>query len=110
MLDETASIAPRPTRRISPVARALRPVQLRIGVLQERVAFLVARNLRALRQPGDRVDQAEVALKRHELAEARAELDATVADMPEKLRADGRIGDTRAALARLEHALDMLGE
>lgn len=109
MIDE-APVSPRPARRVSPVARALRPVQLRIGALQEQIAFLVARNLHALRRPGDRVGAEDIDARRQELAAAIAELDATVADLPEKLRSDGRIGDTRAAIARLDRALDGLEE
>ncbi len=110
MIDEAATDTPRPTRRVSPVARALRPVQLRIGALQEQIAFLVARNLHAVRRPGDRVAEDDIVAKRQELAMAIAELDATVADLPEKLRGDGRIGDTRAAIARIERALDQLSD
>jgi len=108
MLDDTPTTS-RPVRRVSPIARALRPVQLRIGLLQEQVAFLVARNLYAMRQPGDGVSSLDVADKRRELAETVVELETTIAGLPQKLRADGRVGDTRAAIARLDRALDILG-
>lgn len=107
MLDDD-SAAPPPVRRVSPVARALRPVQLRIGLLQEQIAFLIARNLYDMRQPGDRADEPDVAEKRRELAAALAELEAVVAGLPEKLRSDGRLDDTRAAISRLDQALDIL--
>lgn len=107
MLDDDTEI-PRPARRISPVARALRPVQLRIGKLQEQIAFLVARNLHAMRRPDDRVGAADVVGRRAELAEALADLELTVAELPEALRLDGRISDTRAAITRLDQALDIL--
>lgn len=107
MLDDDTA-APRSVRRVSPVARALRPVQLRIGILQEQVAFLIARNLYVMRQPGDRIDGTDVTGKRAELVEALAELEATIAALPEKLRSDGRLSDTRAAIARLDKALDIL--
>jgi hypothetical protein len=107
MLDETPA---RPARRISPVARALRPLQLRIGVLQEQTAFLVARNLYAMRQPGDRVGEPEVAEKRRQLAEVLVELETIIGALPQHLRHDGRLGDTRAAITRLDQALDILGD
>ena len=107
MLDDD-SAAPRPVRRVSPVARALRPVQLRIGILQEQIAFLIARNLYVMRKPGDHAEEPNITGKRAELAEALAELDEVVASLPEKLRADGRVSDTRAAIARLDKALDIL--
>jgi hypothetical protein len=107
MLDDD-SADPRPVRRISPVTRALRPVQLRIGLLQEQIAFLIARNLYDMRQPGDHADGPDVTSKRTELAAILAELTVIVATLPEKLRADGRINDTRAAIARLTEALDIL--
>lgn len=106
MLDEVP--APSPARRISPVARALRPVQRRIGELQGEIAFLIARNLYAMRQPSDRVGEAEVAQKRVALAEVVAELDTTIERLPDHLRADTRLRDTRAALERLDQALDIL--
>jgi len=107
MLEEPPA---RPARRISPVARALRPVQLRIGLLQEQIAFLVARNLYAMRQPGDPVAAAEVSDKRRLLAEVLEELDAIIAALPEQLRADGRLNDIRSAITRLDQALDILGD
>jgi hypothetical protein len=61
-----------------------------------------------MRQPGDNVGEADVAGKRAELLEALAELEATIAALPEKLRSDGRLKDTRAAIARLDNALDIL--
>ena len=100
----------RPARRISPVARALRPVQMRIGQLQEQIAFLVARNLHAMRQPGETIAMADVAEKRRLLSEVREELETTVETLPLHLRSDGRLGDTRAAIARLDQALDILGD
>ncbi|MGN6490101.1 MAG: hypothetical protein ACTHLT_20065 [Devosia sp.] len=105
MLDDLSS----PSRRISPAARALRPVQHRIGELQQEIAFLIARNLYAMRQPADRVGEAEVAEKRQALAEVTVELEATITQLPEELRTDHRLRDTRAALERLDHALDILG-
>lgn len=107
MLDDQTA-APRPVRRVSPVARALRPVQLRIGLLQEQIAFLIARNLYDMRQPGDRADAPDVTAKRRELAATIEELETIIAGLPEKLRTDGRISDTRAAIARLDEALDIL--
>lgn len=109
MLDDD-SAAPRPARRISPVARALRPVQLRIGILQEQIAFLIARNLYVMRKPGDAVSSREVSEKRAALAEALDELEAVIGTLPEKLRSDGRLGDTRASITRLDRALDVLSE
>lgn len=106
MLNDPA--APRPVRRVSPVARALRPVQLRIGLLQEQIAFLIARNLYVLRQPGEEEARPDIAEKRADLATALAELDAAVETLPENLRGDGRLADTRAAIARLHKALDVL--
>lgn len=109
MLDDDPA-APRPVRRVSPVARALRPVQLRIGIPQEQIAFLVARNLYVMRQPGEGESRPDVEGKRAELAVALAELDAVVEGLPEKLRSDGRLNDTRAAIARLDRALDILDD
>jgi len=108
MLDDIPALPP--ARRISPVARALRPVQQQIGALQQEIAFLIARNLYAMRQPSDRVGEAEVAEKRQALAEVVVELEATVATLPEELRHDTRLRDTRAAITRLDQALDILGE
>ncbi len=108
MLDDD-SAAPRPQRRVSPVARALRPVQLRIGILQEQIAFLIARNLYVMRRPGDHGSEPDIAGKRAELAEALAELEAVIETLPERLRTDGRLADTRAAITRLDRALDILG-
>ena len=107
MLDDDTA-APRSIRRVSPVARALRPVQLRIGILQEQVAFLIARNLYVMRQPGNPVGVLDVSEKRQELASTLAELESTIAALPEKLRTDGRLADTRAAITRLDKALDIL--
>lgn len=109
MLDDDTA-APRPARRISPVARALRPVQLRIGILQEQIAFLIARNLYVMRKPGDAVSAREVSEKKVALAEALSELEAVIGALPDKLRSDGRLADTRAAITRLDRALDVLGE
>jgi hypothetical protein len=108
MLDEIPALPP--TRRINPVARALRPVQHRIGALQGEIAFLIARNLYAMRQPSDRVGEAEVAEKRQALAEVIVELEATIATLPEGLKRDTRLRDTRAAIERLDQALDILGD
>jgi hypothetical protein len=108
MLDDDSAAPPPPVRRVSPVARALRPVQLRIGLLQEQIAFLIARNLYDMRQPGDHANEPDVTEKRRELAAALEELEAIFEGLPEKLRSDGRINDTRAAIARLDQALDIL--
>lgn len=108
MLDEAPAVPP--TRRVSPVARALRPLQRTVGELQSEIAFLVARNLYAMRQPGDRVGESEVIEKRRALADALVELEAVVARLPARLRTDSRVGDTRAAIARLDQALDILSE
>lgn len=108
MIDE-APIA-RPPRRISPVVRALRPVQQQIGQLQEATAFLVARKLYALRQPGDRVTPDQVSEQRRGLAEILQLFDTTIAELPEKHRTDSRLSDTRAAIDRLSRAIDGLAE
>lgn len=107
MLDEMP-IVPAP-RRVSPVTRALRPLHRKIGVLQGEIAFLIARNLHAMRQPGDRVALAEVATRRLMLAEARTELGQIGSELPERLQSDTRLRDTLAAIERLDSALDILG-
>lgn len=108
MLDEAPPVPP--TRRVSPVARALRPLQNKVGELQAQIAFLIARNLHSMRQPGDRVGEADVIVKRRALADALIELDAVSASLPSRLRSDGRLADMRAAIARLDEALDILDE
>lgn len=105
MIDETPV---RPARRISVVARALKPLQRQIGELQDQVAFLVARDRYALRRPGDELTVGEIDEKRKGLAEVAAELDATVNRLPDKHRSDTRLRDVRASLDRLGNALDEL--
>jgi hypothetical protein len=108
MLEEIPAVPP--ARRIGPVARALRPLQQQIGQLQEDVALLIARNLYAMRKPGDRVSQVGVAAKRQALVDALFELDEVAARLPEGLRADSRLSDIRVAVRRLDHALDILNQ
>jgi hypothetical protein len=105
MIDETSA---RPARRISLVARALRPVQREIGELQEATAFLVARKLYALRQPTEQVSPDDIAAKRESLARILELFDATVQELPEKHRSDTRLDDTRAAIDRLSRVIDDL--
>mgnify|MGYP001194533925 CR=1 FL=1 len=108
MLDEAPPVPP--TRRVSPVARALRPLQPKVGALQAQIAFLIACNLHSMRQPSDGVGESDVVAKRRALADALVELEAIVASLPSRLRADGRVADMRAAIARLDQALDILDE
>jgi hypothetical protein len=63
-----------------------------------------------MRQPGDGVGESDVVSKRRALADALVELEAIVASLPSRLRADGRVADMRAAIARLDQALDILDE
>jgi hypothetical protein len=90
--------------------RALRPLQAKVGALQAQIAFLIARNLHTMRQPSDGVGESDVVAKRRALADALVELEAIVASLPSRLRADGRVADMRAAIARLDQALDILDE
>ncbi|RYE50719.1 MAG: hypothetical protein EOP21_03215 [Hyphomicrobiales bacterium] len=95
----------KPVRRVHPVAKALHPVRRDIGALQEATVFLLARSDYTLRRSGDPVTVDEVEEKRKALLLTQALLDATVDKLPESLRADTRLHDTRAALARLEASL-----
>jgi hypothetical protein len=92
-------------RRISLVTRTLRPLQHRIGQLQEAAAFMAARNQFAAKAPDNRVTEGEVAEKRAALAEVAALFDATVSDLPEKLRRDTRLASARLAMSRLDATL-----
>lgn len=105
MIDETPI---RPARRVSVVARALKPLQQQIGSLQEEVAFLVARDRYAFRRPGDELNLDEIEAKRRGLVDVSAQLAATVDGLPDKHRADTRLRDVRASIERLHGALDGL--
>ena len=92
-------------RRIHPIHRALKPVQDRIGKLNEALAFLGARAQR-------RLDAAavarEIGCKRALVAETLALFDAAVGQLPEKYLRDTRLADTRAAITRLTRALERI--
>lgn len=95
-------------RRDSPVVRALRPVQTRIGQIQEQAAFLAARQGSASRLPENRITPAEVADKRRSLEDAAKLFDASLTNLAAKHRGDSRIDSTRMAIKRLEDTLKRL--
>jgi hypothetical protein len=80
-------------------------VQQRIGQIQEAAAFLAARNEFASKTSDNRVTDEEIAEKRQALAEIARVFDASVSELPEKLRRDTRLASARLAIARLDSAL-----
>lgn len=97
-------------RRISLVTRTLKPVQQRIGQMQEAAAFLAARNHFAAKAPDNSVTAEEVAEKRRELEEIAEMIDASLMTLPVKLRRDSRVFNARLAIGRLDDALARLAE
>ena len=103
-MTDNKTTLPQP-RRIHPIRKALKPVQDRIGHLNEAAVFLAAR---APRESDCTALSEELTFKRGMLAETRVLFDAAVSELPEKYHRDSRLSDTRAAIERLANALDSI--
>jgi hypothetical protein len=94
-----------PIRRVSVVARTLRPLQREIGLLQDRLAFLTAKKMFALRQNDCPEIDADLGECSSLIMRLRDEFSVAVKTLPAKALADTRLADTRLALDRAERAI-----